>query len=309
MSLLQMGSKEKWEVTGVQGVVRHCVVRHRVGWGDFVMCRPRFWRVLWTGVVFWCVPSMFWVGFVDGGGVLVWAVHVRSVSWLAGLGCFVVGNFLCMRDLLNVLAAKGEQGEVGSDWYTGSCAPLCCALPCWLGRFCDVPSMFWVVFVDGGGVLGWAVHVRSVSWVAGHGCFVVSNSLCVRELLNVLAANGEQGEVESDWYTGSCASPCWLGRFCDVSSTFLVGFVDGSSVSGCAVHILGVFCGRGSVLGCAVHVLDGFWTGLGRVLGGVWGVFGGGAILKNRGVGFVGDCCYLCMIYILSVVCLGVRGA
>ena len=41
---------------------------------------------------------------------------------------------------------------------------------------------------------------------------------------------------------------------------------------------------------------------------GVWGVFGGGAILKNRGVGFVGDCCYLYIIYILSVVCLGVRG-
>ena len=34
-----------------------------------------------------------------------------------------------------------------------------------------------------------------------------------------------------------------------------------------------------------------------------------GAILKNRGVGFVGDCCYLCIIYILSVVCLGVRGS
>ena len=33
-----------------------------------------------------------------------------------------------------------------------------------------------------------------------------------------------------------------------------------------------------------------------------------GLFYKNRGVGFVGDCCYLCMIYILSVVCLGVRG-
>ena len=51
MSLLQMGSKEKWEVIGIQGVARHCIVRHCVGWGDFVMCRPRFWRVLWTGVV------------------------------------------------------------------------------------------------------------------------------------------------------------------------------------------------------------------------------------------------------------------
>ena len=32
-----------------------------------------------------------------------------------------------------------------------------------------------------------------------------------------------------------------------------------------------------------------------------------GLFYKNRGVGFVGDCCYLCIIYILSVVCLGVR--
>ena len=88
-------------------------------------------------------------GFCGRGGVLVWAVHVRSVSWLAGLGCFVVSNSLCVRELLNVLAANGEQGKVGSDWYTGSCAPLCCASPCWLGRFCGVSSMFWAGFVDG----------------------------------------------------------------------------------------------------------------------------------------------------------------
>ena len=49
-----------------------------------------------------------------------------------------------------------------------------------------------------------------------------------------------------------------------------------------------------------------FWAAFGARF---WSVFGGGAILKNRGVGFVGDCCYLCMIYILSVVCLGVRGS
>ena len=149
-------------MAGVQGVVYHCVVRHRVGWGDFVMCRPRFWRVLWTGVVFRGVSSMFRVGFVDGGGVLVWAVHVRSVSWLAGLGCFVVGNWLCVRELLNVLAANGEQGELGSDWCSGSCASSTClgvrsqvCRPCfgwilWTGVvFWCVPSMFWVVFVDG----------------------------------------------------------------------------------------------------------------------------------------------------------------
>ena len=70
MSLLQMGSKEKWEVTGVQGVVRHCVVRHRVGWGDFVVCRPCFGWVLWTGVAFRGVSSTFEAGFVDG--VVFW---------------------------------------------------------------------------------------------------------------------------------------------------------------------------------------------------------------------------------------------
>ena len=78
-------------------------------------------------------------------------------------------------------------------------------------------------------------------------------------------------------------------------STFWAVFVDGGGVLVCAVHVLGGFCGRE---GC-------FEAGFGA---GFWGVFGGGAILKNRGVGFVGDCCYLCMNYILSVVCLGVRG-
>ena len=29
-------------------------------------------------------------------------------------------NFLCVRELLNVLAAKGEQGELGSDLCSGS---------------------------------------------------------------------------------------------------------------------------------------------------------------------------------------------
>jgi len=41
------------------------------------------------------------------------------------MGCFVVGNFLCMRELLNVLAANGEQGELGSDWCSGSWVLLC----------------------------------------------------------------------------------------------------------------------------------------------------------------------------------------
>ena len=66
MSLLQKGSKENWEVVGVQGVVRH-----RLVWGvRSQVCRPCFGRFLWTGVVFWGVSSMFWVVFVDGDGVL-----------------------------------------------------------------------------------------------------------------------------------------------------------------------------------------------------------------------------------------------
>ena len=49
MSLLQMGSKENWEVVGAQGVGCCCVfrgVRSQV-------CRPCFGWFLWTGVVFW----------------------------------------------------------------------------------------------------------------------------------------------------------------------------------------------------------------------------------------------------------------
>ena len=42
----------------------------------------------------------------------------------------------------------------------------------WMGvAFRGVPSMFWEVFVDEGGVLGCGcvVHVWAVSWLAGHG--------------------------------------------------------------------------------------------------------------------------------------------
>ena len=42
------------------------------------------------------------------------------------MGCFVVSNGLCVRELLDVLAVKGEQGEVGSDWCSVSCASLTC---------------------------------------------------------------------------------------------------------------------------------------------------------------------------------------
>jgi hypothetical protein len=36
---------------------------------------------------------------------------------------FVARNYLCVSYLLNVRAANGEHGELGSGWCTGSCAP------------------------------------------------------------------------------------------------------------------------------------------------------------------------------------------
>ena len=36
---------------------------------------------------------------------------------------FVARNCLCVNYLLNVRAANGEHGELGSGWCTGSCAP------------------------------------------------------------------------------------------------------------------------------------------------------------------------------------------
>ena len=124
---------------------------------------------------------------------------------------------------------------------------------------------------------------------------MVGKLLCVRELLNVLAVKGEQGELGSGWCSGSCASStclgCWISG---VPSMFWAVFVDGDGVLGCAVHVLGGFCGRGWCFEA------GFEAGFGA---GFLGMFGGGAILKNRGVGFVGDCCYICVIYILAVVC------
>ena len=40
------------------------------------------------------------------------------------------------------------------------------------------------------------------------------------------------------------------------------------------------------------------WTGVV-----FWGVFRGGAILRIGVFVYIGDCLYICMIYILSVVC------
>ena len=36
---------------------------------------------------------------------------------------FVARNYLCVNYLLNLRAANGEHGELGSGWCTGSCAP------------------------------------------------------------------------------------------------------------------------------------------------------------------------------------------
>lgn len=70
---------------------------------------------------------------------------------------------------------------------------------------------------------------------------------------------------------------------------------------------------QGFVGGGRCGIIDWLGVSLWRVCGGCfWAGFGvcleEGLFYKNRGVGFVGDCCYLCMNYILSVVCLGVRG-
>lgn len=70
---------------------------------------------------------------------------------------------------------------------------------------------------------------------------------------------------------------------------------------------------QGFVGGVRCGIIDWLGVSLWRVCGGCfWAGFGEcfeeGLFYKNRGVGFVGDCCYLCVNYILSVVCLGVRG-
>ena len=36
---------------------------------------------------------------------------------------FMAHNYLCVSYLLNIRAANGEHGELGSGWCTGSCAP------------------------------------------------------------------------------------------------------------------------------------------------------------------------------------------
>ena len=77
MSLLQKGSKENYEVIGAQGV--GCCV-------------------FLGGVRFGGVPSTFWAVFLDGGGVLVCAVHVLGGfcgrEWCFGVSCSCLGGEL-----------------------------------------------------------------------------------------------------------------------------------------------------------------------------------------------------------------------
>ena len=56
--------------------------------------------------------------------------------------CFVADNYLCMSKLINIRAANGEHGELGSGWCSGSyIAPTCC-MCVW---FRSVLSMYWDV--------------------------------------------------------------------------------------------------------------------------------------------------------------------
>ena len=61
------------------------------------------------------VPSTFQSLFMDGTGAKgaphVWGLFVDGRLLEVGLSAVVVGNYLCIRELLNLLAANGEQGE------------------------------------------------------------------------------------------------------------------------------------------------------------------------------------------------------
>ena len=131
------------------------------------------------------------------------------------------------------------------------------------------------------------------------GKWLVFRELCVIDLFGVLdlrcAVHVLGGFCGRGWCFGVCR-PCfgrflWTGVvFWGVPSMFWAVFVDEGGVLGCVVHVLGGFCGRGLCFEAGFEA-------------GFWGMFGGGAILKNRGVGFVGDCSYICVIFILAVVC------
>ena len=76
--------------------------------------RPHFGPFLCPALLSDPVPSTFRPAFVSGS----WGFAVRDMS--------VAGNCLCVRELLNVRAANGEHGEVGSGWCTESWVPPAC---------------------------------------------------------------------------------------------------------------------------------------------------------------------------------------
>ena len=89
------------------------------------LSQPHFGPFLFPDLLSDSVPATFGAVFVAGS----WGVDVRDM--------FVASNCLCVRELLSVLAANGEQGESGSGWCTGSCAPpicLVCLIPRCLGH-------------------------------------------------------------------------------------------------------------------------------------------------------------------------------
>ena len=98
---------------------RTALLPHRVHvWGPFcgrhctpTTSRPGFGPFLWTARHTNHLSYRFGACFVDG----------KFLG--AGLTMAVVDNCLCIRELLNILAANGEQGEYGNDWWAESCAP------------------------------------------------------------------------------------------------------------------------------------------------------------------------------------------
>ena len=96
-------------------------------WGRFcgrhytpTTSRPRVGPFLWTARHSNHLPSTFRAVSVDGTTLQPPPVHVLppfvdGKFFGAGLTVAVVDNCLCIRELLNLRAANGEQGEYGSD--------------------------------------------------------------------------------------------------------------------------------------------------------------------------------------------------
>ena len=87
--------------------------------------QPRLRLFLFPDLLSGPAPATFGAVFVAGS----WGVAVRDM--------FVASNCLCVRELLNILAANGEQGYSGSGWCTVSWVPptcLVCLIPRCLGH-------------------------------------------------------------------------------------------------------------------------------------------------------------------------------